>query len=74
MKPIVRRIENSIEQRNRIGETWAFYIFGSVVVLVLLALIVGYAWTWPHQEARSTDKVGNSLTTVPPNRPKHATN
>ena len=30
-----------------IGETWAFYILGSVVELVLLVLIVGYAWTWP---------------------------
>lgn len=36
---------------NVIGETWAFYILGSVVEFVLLALIVGYAWTWPKQEA-----------------------
>lgn len=36
---------------NIIGETWAFYIFGSVVEIVLLTLIIGYAWKWPKQEA-----------------------
>lgn len=36
---------------NVIGETWAFYIFGSIIELVLLALIVGAAWTWPKQDA-----------------------
>jgi hypothetical protein len=36
---------------NVIGETWAFYILGTVVELVLLALIVGYAWRWPKQGA-----------------------
>jgi hypothetical protein len=33
-----------------IGETWAFYIFASIVELVLLSLIVWYAWKWPEQE------------------------
>ena len=36
---------------NVIGETWAYYIFGGVVEVVLLSLIVWYAWTWPKQEA-----------------------
>lgn len=36
---------------NVIGETWAFYIFASIIELVLLALIVGTAWTWPKQDA-----------------------
>ena len=36
---------------NVIGESWAFYIFGSIVELVLTALIVWYAWQWPKQEA-----------------------
>ena len=35
---------------NVIGESWAFYIFGSIVELVLTALIVWYAWRWPKQE------------------------
>ena len=30
-----------------IGETWIYYIFASVVELVLLSLIVWYAWKWP---------------------------
>lgn len=36
---------------NVIGESWAFYILGSLVEFVLLVLIVGYAWRWPKQEA-----------------------
>lgn len=30
---------------------WAFYIFLGSVDVVLTALIVWYAWTWPKQEA-----------------------
>jgi hypothetical protein len=30
-----------------IGETWAYYVIGSVVEVVLLAAIVRSAWTWP---------------------------
>ncbi|AKB85104.1 DUF6326 family protein [Methanococcoides methylutens] len=33
------------------GESWAFYILGHSVVIMLLLLIVGYAWKWPKQEA-----------------------
>ncbi len=34
-----------------IGESnWAFYIFGSFVEVVLLLLIVRYAWNWPKLE------------------------
>jgi hypothetical protein len=36
---------------NVIGESWAFYIFGNIVEVLLLLLIVGYAWKWPKQEA-----------------------
>ena len=36
---------------NVIGETWAYYIFGGIVEVVLLLLIVWYAWEWPKQEA-----------------------
>jgi len=34
-----------------IGESWAFYIFGTIVEVVLLSLIVWYAWKWSKQEA-----------------------
>lgn len=33
---------------NAVGETWAFYWFGSAVEAVLLLLIIWYAWTWPR--------------------------
>jgi hypothetical protein len=33
-----------------IGESYAFYIFGSIVETVLLLLIVVYAWKWPTHE------------------------
>jgi Family of unknown function (DUF6326) len=33
-----------------IGETWAFYIFGSIVESLLLLLIIWYAWKWPRKE------------------------
>lgn len=33
-----------------IGETWGFYIFGTIVESLLLFLIIWYAWKWPKQE------------------------
>ena len=30
---------------------WAFYLFVGTVDMVLTALIVWYAWTWPRQAA-----------------------
>ena len=35
---------------NPIGESWPYIYFGSIVEVVLLSLIVGYAWKWPKQE------------------------
>ncbi len=34
-----------------IGESWVYYIFGTIAEVVLLSLIVWYAWKWPKQEA-----------------------
>lgn len=34
---------------NMIGEPWAFYIFASAVEIVILLLVVIYAWKWPKQ-------------------------
>jgi hypothetical protein len=31
---------------------WHFYIFFGLIEIVLTALIVWYAWTWPKQPAR----------------------
>jgi len=33
-----------------IGESLIYYIFGSIVEVVLLSLIIWYAWNWPKQE------------------------
>jgi uncharacterized membrane protein YeiH len=30
-----------------IGETWAYYLIGSLVEVILLAAIARTAWTWP---------------------------
>ena len=40
-----------------IGETWAFYIFGSVVESLLLLLIIWYAWKWPKKEESPENKI-----------------
>ena len=32
-----------------IGEGWAYFVFLSVVEVMLVALIVCYAWRWPAQ-------------------------
>ena len=29
------------------GETWGFYIFGTIIESLLLFLIIWYAWKWP---------------------------
>jgi hypothetical protein len=34
---------------NVVGESWAFYLFGSIVEIVLLAWLVWYVWKWPKQ-------------------------
>ena len=34
-----------------LSATYAYYIFLSIVEIVLTALIVWYAWKWPKQEA-----------------------
>jgi Family of unknown function (DUF6326) len=34
---------------NLAGEAWIHMVFGAVVEVVLLFLIIRYAWTWPHQ-------------------------
>jgi hypothetical protein len=34
-----------------IGETWAYYIFASILEIACLLMIVRYAWKWPVQES-----------------------
>ena len=35
---------------NLSGETWMHMVFGAVVEVVLLCLIISYAWKWPRTE------------------------
>ena len=35
-----------------VGETWVYYIFATVIEIVLLLLIVRYAWQWPKQQTQ----------------------
>jgi hypothetical protein len=40
---------------NAVGESWLyFYCFGAALEVILLALIVRYAWTWPRTAASAT--------------------
>ena len=36
---------------NLAGEVWMHMVFGAVVEVVLLCLIIRYAWKWPRVEA-----------------------
>ncbi len=36
---------------NLAGEAWMHMVFGAVVEVVLLLLIISYAWKWPKQKA-----------------------
>lgn len=35
---------------NLAGEAWIHMVFGAIVEVVLLCLIIRYAWKWPHTE------------------------
>jgi hypothetical protein len=37
---------------NLVGEAWLHMIFGAVVEVVLLSLVIWYAWKWPRAESR----------------------
>ncbi|MES2800849.1 MAG: DUF6326 family protein [Bdellovibrionota bacterium] len=39
---------------NLAGEAWMHMVFGAVVEVVLLLLIIRYAWKWPKQESSNT--------------------
>jgi hypothetical protein len=50
---------------NAVGESWLyFYGLGIVLELILLALIVRYAWTWPHTAPSATMATGPYRETV----------
>jgi hypothetical protein len=52
-----------------IGDTWAYYIVGSVVEVLLLLSIAAVAWFWPTPASRGAEQVPKS-TDVLAARPK----
>ncbi|MCU0355761.1 MAG: DUF6326 family protein, partial [Cytophagales bacterium] len=47
---------------NLAGEAWIHMVFGAVVEVVLLCLIIRYAWKWPRTQASNrTDSFGVTL-------------
>ena len=50
---------------NAVGESWLFfYGLGIVLELILLGLIVRYAWTWPRTAPSATTATSPDRTTV----------
>ena len=50
---------------NAVGESWVyFYGLGIVLELILLALVVRYAWTWPRTAPSATVATGPDHETV----------
>jgi hypothetical protein len=41
---------------NLAGEVFNFMIFGAAVEVVLLLLVIWYAWKWPHAKLRSNQQ------------------
>jgi len=46
-----------------VGETWIYYILGSVVEVMLLLAIARVAWTWPRSPAHDTNPAAGEPTT-----------
>ena len=51
-----------------IGETWAYYVLGSVVEVILLLAIARTAWTWPTRSATAAGAISTQVTAVVDNR------
>ena len=50
-----------------IGETWAYYILGSVVEVVLLLVIAATAWFWPTS---AHPRTSTEIVEAPPIKPE----
>ncbi|MDS0301102.1 DUF6326 family protein [Halogeometricum sp. S1BR25-6] len=47
---------------NIVGESWPHMYFGVIVEVVLLALVLRYAWKWPRTTGSSSDSETGSTT------------
>ena len=45
-----------------VGETWIYYILGSIVEVILLLAIARTAWTWPTRSATATGAISTHVT------------
>jgi hypothetical protein len=69
LKPRVNRVANIVVSLvylvtvigAAIGETWAYYLIGSVVEVVLLALIALTAWRWPRADVTPPSPTAEQL-------------
>ena len=50
MNVIVGSLEIVVLLVGVIGESWLFYIFGTIVEIALISIIIWLAWNWPQQE------------------------
>jgi hypothetical protein len=67
---IVASVYVAVSAFNAVGESWTyFYGLGVVLEVILLALILRYAWTWPRRTA-SPATLAASLNTEPPRTPQ----
>ena len=67
---IVASVQVPYAAFNAVGESWTyFYGLGVVLEVILLALILRYAWTWPRRTA-SPATMATSLNTEPHRTPQ----
>lgn len=53
-----------------IGDTWAYYIIGSVVEVLLLLTIATVAWFWPHSPTRNEANKSQKQSALRTNQPQ----
>ncbi|MGW4826867.1 DUF6326 family protein [Amycolatopsis japonica] len=57
---IVASIQVPFAAFNAVGESWRyFYGLGVALELIVLALILRYAWTWPTREPKPSSRFGS---------------
>lgn len=50
-----------------VGETWAYYILGSVVEVAILLTIAGVAWFWPTASRLAVNEIDPAIPVAPEN-------
>jgi hypothetical protein len=51
---VVASVQVPFAMFNAVGESWTYYYWGAVVLeVIVLAVILRLAWTWPRRDASS---------------------